>query len=143
MEKIMEKSSNGMISDINDLVKLFCDYGFNLKMYSFPDIAFSMEQRFKGIKDVLSRENPAFRFIWHNNKEITFTIFENHSIHHKGITYQEEGKKFYFFSVQNNISELIYRDDEMYQLYKDCSKEIMKFFAKEELREISLNLLGV
>lgn len=31
----------------------------------------------------------------------------------------------------------------MYQLYKDCSKEIMKFFSKEELREISLNLLGV
>ena len=46
------------------------------------------------------------------------------------------------FSIQY-LSELIYRDDEMYQLYQDCSKEIRKYFSKEELREISLNLLGV
>ena len=137
----MEKNSNGMISNIDDVIETFCNYGFNLKMDSFPDIAFTMKQRFSGIKDVSYRDNPVFKFS--KDKQKNFMIFENYSVYHNGVSYEEEGRKFYFFSIQNHISELIYRDDEMYQLYRDCSKEIRKYFSKEELREISLNLLGV
>jgi len=137
----MERNSNGMISNINDIIETFCKYGFELKVESFPDISFTIQQKFRGVKDISHRDNTAFKFTWSDTQK-TFIIFENYSVYHKGVSYEEEGRKFYFFSIQNYISE-IYHDDEMYQLYQDCSKEIRKCFSKEELREISLNLLGV
>jgi hypothetical protein len=71
MKRIMERSLSGMTFNMDDIIDSFCKYGFTLKMSSFPDISFHMQQKFKGVLDIKRRENPSFNFTWQEGKSFT------------------------------------------------------------------------
>lgn len=142
----MEKSSNGMIFNIESIQKIFCDFGYKLKVEMLPDIAFHMKQKWNGVENPIRRENPGFNFSFPNDDKYHptkgFSIIQSDSVFANGILYEEEGRKFYFYFIGSDISK-IYRDDDLYQLFKDCSRDIISRFSKSEIRDFNLSLLGI
>ena len=79
------------------------------------------------------------------NKE-SFTLFEVEETNNDGVWYNEKNHLYYFFAFTGSATGsgndiIVYRDDQLNDLFNDWYKELSTLVDIKELRDIRLNLI--
>ena len=134
---------------IDRLIEVMESYDFEVNEKEVPDLSFHMRQVWDGVKEPVKRNDRAWLFrrirdksrdILDYSNRIEFHIYEATSVYDNGIHYEEEGKKFYFLSVGQYISN-VFQQDQLDSLLKEWYDGIVKILKLDEIRDFKLNRL--
>jgi hypothetical protein len=121
---------------VNEIIKRFESYGYVVEKQQIPNVLNYYSQIDLLPEDRQDKENLRLSFFYQNKYSTkNFIIYENDSIYSNGVSYEEEGVKYYYYSFGTKISR-VYGFNELDKLSNDCYHEMINYFTSEQISDI-------
>jgi hypothetical protein len=121
-----------------DILEIFKNFGFTIKEYDMPDIAFSVSQSLKGVpkNKIQSRYEKSFII---ELGDLRLLLSENNEVF-SDILYYDPDHKHYFYSYKSFISK-IYHENDINDMYLDIIDYISENFDKSISRGLKIDTI--